>query len=388
MNTNVIIFVIYIIVIIIISVIIIINLFIHTPLLRTYLNVRTYLHLHRDLKALGDQNAATINLNRGDRKPSRFNDRLLSTTMGSDVSDDLAVQAGRKLELRSAIRGKIVGIYRKCLFALKDKKLPVLRVGGEDVGGEVKKSRRSRGMVCEMKGDKEDIKWQWRKDFGDNDNDNENGEVDDDDISSHPSCTSPFDHDRDGDYRSFSTSEFTSSQADPRTFLDVTGRFSGRRGVGVGGGGMRGGDRGRGVRGERRGGGEEKLGQGQEEEEGKGEGRGEGKEDGFEYDMTKNSLGFPGPRTCSWLDAELGMLRGLYECEIRMLEDVIRKLRTTLQDSSPKRKSSSRLLSTNKSNKKPISDRKWKQTTDFVVRHVSEKEQPLPSPRTFFNRTL
>ena len=375
--------------------------------LETHLNVRNYTYLHRDLKALGDQNAATINLNRGDKKPSRFNDRLLSTTMGSDVSDDLAVQAGRKLELRSAIRGKIVGIYRKCLFALKDKKLPVLRAGGEDGGGEVKKSRRGREMVYEVKGDKDDVKWQWRKDFGDNDddndNDNENGEVDDEDILSHPSCTSPFDHDRDGGYRSFSTSEFTSSQADPRTFLDVTGKFSRTRGGGVGGGGGsgEGGDGGRGVRGERGRGAEEKLrqGQGQEEEgkgdgkdESKGEGReaGEGKEEreGDEYDLTKNILGFPGPRTCSWLDAELGMLRGLYECEIRMLEDVIRKLRTTPQDSSPKRKSKNSLLSTNKSSKKPILDRKWKQQDDFVVRHVSEKEQPLPSPRTFLNRTL
>jgi hypothetical protein len=347
------------------------------------------MYLRRDLKALGDQNAATINLNRGDKKPSRFNDRLLSTTMGSDISDDLAVQAGRKLELRSAIRGKIVGIYRKCLFALKDKKLPVLRLGGEDGGGEVKKSRKSREMVCEVKGDKNDVKWQWRKDFGDNDddNDNENGEVDDEDILSHPSCTSPFDHDRDGDYRSFSTNELTSSQADPRTFLEVTGRFNRRRG---GGGG-------RGIRGR---GAEEKLGQGQqqEEEEGKGEGKdeskgegkeaSEGKEEGDEDDITKKILGFPGPRTCSWLDAELGMLRGLYECEIRMLEDVIRKLRSTLQDSSPKRKSKNSLLSMNKSNKKPILDRKWKHSNDFVVRHVSEKEQPLPSPRTFLNRTL
>ena len=360
------------------------------------------------MKALGDQNAATINLNRGDKKPSRFNDRLLSTTMGSDVSDDLAMQAGRKLELRSAIRGKIVGIYRKCLFALKDKKLPVLRAGGEDGGGEVKKSRRGREMMCEVKGDKDDVKWQWRKDFGDNendiDNDNENGEIDDEDILSHPSCTSPFDHDRDGDYRSFATSEFTSSQAEPRTFFDVTGRFNRRGGLGLSGvgGGVGGGDGGREVRGERGRGAEEKLGQGQEqeEEEGKGEGKdeskgegkeaGEGKEEkeGDEYDMTKNILGFPGPRTCSWLDAELGMLRGLYECEIRMLEDVIRKLRTTLQDSSPKRKSSCRLLSTNKSNKKPILDRKWKHSNDFVVRHVSEKEQPVPSPRTFLNRTL
>ena len=147
--------------------------------------------------------------------------------------------------------------------------------------------------------------------------------------------------------------------------------------------------------GERIGCGEEKQGLGQEEEvkdkDGmdKGEGRRESKREG-EKEQEEEGRGqdgviFPGPKACSWLDRELGLLRGLYECEIRMLEDVIRNLRTSLQDSSPKRKNKNRLSNTNK---KTNLDRKWKQTNDFVVRHVSEKEQPLPSQRMFFNSTL
>ena len=340
------------------------------------------------MKALGDQNAATINLNRDDRNPSRLNNRVLGITSGTDINEDLAVQAGRKLELRSAIRGKIVGIYRKCLFALKDKNLSLLGTdGGEDRDGEVKnRGRKSREMVCEMKGEKDDLKWKWRREFTDNGDDNDDD--DDDEMYSNPSYTSPFDQDKESGYRSFSTSEFTSSQTDRRTFLEVTGRFNRR----IDGGG--GEERGVG------GGGEEKQGLGQEEEvkekEGKdrGEDRRESKREGEkdqeergrgEECVTRDGVIFPGPKACSWLDRELGLLRGLYECEIRMLENVIRNLRTSLQDSSPKRKNKNRLSSTNK---KTNLDRKWKQPHDFVVRHVSEKEQPLPSQRMFFNSTL
>ena len=344
------------------------------------------------MKALGDQNAATINLNRDDRNPSRLNNRILGITSGTDINEDLAVQAGRKLELRSAIRGKIVGIYRKCLFALKDKNLSVIDAdGGEDRDGEVKnRGRKSREMVCEMKGEKDDLKWKWRREFTDNgdDNDADNDADDgDDDMYSNPSYTSPFDQDKESGYRSISTSEFTSSQTDRRTFLEVTGRFN-RRINGDKGAGERGGG----------GGGEEKQGQGQrlgQEEEvkdkdgkDKGEDRRGSKREGEkeqEEGVTRDGVIFPGPKACSWLDRELGLLRGLYECEIRMLEDVIRNLRTSLQDSSPKRKNKNRLSSTNK---KTNLDRKWKQSHDFVVRHVTEKEQPLPSQRMFFNSTL
>ena len=350
------------------------------------------------MKALGDQNAATINLNRDDRNPSRVDNRILGITSGTDINEDSAVQAGKKLELRSAIRGKIVGIYRKCLFALKDKNLSVLGTeGGEDRDGEVKnRGRKSREMVYEMKEEKDDLKWKWRREFTDNgDNNDANNDDDgdgDDELYSNPSHTSPFDQDKESGYRSFSTSEFTSSQTDRRTFLEVTGRFNRR----IDGGGGEEENRG----GERIGGEEEKQGLGQEEEvkdkDGmdKGEGRRdsirEGKKDQEEEGpggdrVTRDGVIFPGPKACSWLDRELGLLRGLYECEIRMLEDVIRNLRTSLQDSSPKRKNKNRLSS---ANQKTNLDRKLKQSNDFVVRHVSEKEQPLPSQRMFFNSTL
>ena len=294
---------------------------------------------HRELKAQSDENALTINRGRDDRILSRYEDRThprsrsqsrsgSRSRSGSPLEDtqSAAFQAEQKLRLRSMIRGKIVGIYRKCLFAMRDPRLSSLSDTGSGSG-----RFDSSGRVSDSGQSGERDRQQWR--FVDE------GE---EEVLSFPSEMDrdgdEYDHDRDFDLLGRAFSDLNKGKSTRSRYTAP------RRETNV------------------------RLSQTQSQDGG-----------GFGSDRR-----FPGPKLCQWLDKELGALRGTYEGEIRTLEDIITNLRELLRETDrikrvkrkPKGQSS-----------KPPPDR-MRQSDVFLVRHVDDERVGLrTAPKTFFNST-
>ena len=241
--------------------------------------VKFHISTRRDLKMMGDQNAMTVNIQRDDRLLSKNDD--LSNSRSVNLQEDferLAVQAEEKLKIRTQIRGKMVGIYRKCLFSLKEGKLPMLpdRIKGD-------RNRRDYSDESDRKGGRYDIEeegsdlMELQRDRRRESEDGIHSR-----LSSTPDDSDVYSHDRDRDmfmntdYKTFS---FT------RT-MDFNNRHPTADSKGP-----------------------QEMGSGS---------------------------GFLGPKVCMWLDNELGALRGAYEGEIRSLESIISDLRILLRQSSDK----------------------------------------------------
>jgi hypothetical protein len=237
----------------------------------------------------------------------------------------VALQAEQKLRLRSMIRGKIVGIYRKCLFAMRDPRLSSLsdtgtgsRTGSRSGSGRFDGS----GKVSESWGfieEEESLSLRSEID-GDGDGDE-------------------YDHDRDFDLLG-------------RTFRDM-GRLKSRYTA------------------PRR------------EREGERE-RDTNTRNRSSVSTSQEGGGlYPGPRLCQWLDKELAALRGTYEGEIRTLEDIITNLRELLRETDRVKNVKRKTTGASKT----VPDR-MRQSDVFVVRHVDDEKVGLrSSTKTFFNST-
>lgn len=293
---------------------------------------------HRELKAQSDENALTINLGRGDRLLSRYDDRdrprsrsrsrsrsqsASRSASGSPFEDgqSVALQAEQKLRLRSMIRGKIVGIYRKCLFAMRDPRLSSL----SDTGSRSGSGRfDSSGRVSESWGFVEEEESLSLRSEIDGDGDE-------------------YDHDRDFDllgktFRDLGRHKPSRYTAPPRDRERDRERDSSMR-----------------------------------------------NRSSVSVSQSQDGVGsYPGPRLCQWLDKELASLRGTYEGEIRTLEDIITNLRELLRETDRVKKVKRKAKSPSS---KTVSDR-MRQSDVFVVRHVDDERVGLrSSTKTFFNST-
>jgi hypothetical protein len=296
---------------------------------------------HRELKAQSDENALTINRGRDDRSLNRYDDRdrphsrsrsrsrsrSVSRSASNSPFEDtqsVALQAEQKLRLRSMIRGKIVGIYRKCLFAMRDPRLSSLSDTGTG-SRTVSRSGSGRfdgsGKVSESWGFiEEEESLSLRSEI--------DGDGDD------------YDHDRDFDLLG-------------RTFRDMgrqKSRYTAPR----------------------------------REKERERE-RDTNTRNRSSVSMSQDGAGlYPGPRLCQWLDKELAALRGMYEGEIRTLEDIITNLRELLRETDRMKKVKRK---TKGPSSKTIPDR-MRQSDVFLVRHVDDEKVGLrSSTKTFFNST-
>jgi hypothetical protein len=175
----------------------------------------------------------------------------------------------------------MVGIYRKCLFSLKEGKLPLLpyRIGGD-------RNRRDYSDESDRKGGRYDVEEEG-SDLMElqRDRRREVEESIQSIMSITPDDSDVYSHDRDRDR--FMNTEY-------KTFsFTRTMDFNNRHPTSA---------------------------------DSKGQEMGSG-----------SGSGFLGPKVCMWLDNEMGALRGAYEGEIRSLESIISDLRKLLRQSSDKK---------------------------------------------------
>ena len=230
------------------------------------------------------------------------------------------------------IRGKIVGIYRKCLFAMRDPRLSSLSDTGSKSGSRAgSRSGSGRfdgsGRMSELwgfadEGEEESLSLRSEIDgYGDGDE---------------------YDHDRDFDLLG-------------RTFRDM-GRLKPTRYTAP------------------------------SRERDRDRERDTSASHRNSQSLSQDGAGlYPGPRLCQWLDKELAALRGTYEGEIRTLEDIITNLRELLRETDRIKKVKRKQKGTSG---KAVPDR-MRQSDVFVVRHVDdEKVGSRSSTKTFFNSTF
>ena len=288
---------------------------------------------------MGDENAMTVNIQRDDRLLSRYSDSSNSPIPNQQEDfEKIAFQAEEKLKIRTQIRGRMVGIYRKCLFSLKEGKLPIL---SDRNNGDI--NRREYSDESDRKGGRYDVEEEGSE-LMDLQRDRRR-EVEDS-IHSLMSSTPDSDvysHDRDRfmntDYKTFS---FT------RT-VDFNNRHSAAdsKGLGTGSG------------------------------------------------TSFLGSGFLGPKVCMWLDNEIGAIRGAYEGEIRSLESIISDLRSLLRQSNDKKGIVKKSNGSAERGRDRERERdKARHSGDFVVRRIDDEKSrgstnsnikvtPTPTHRSF-----